>query len=99
MTRRVLALAATAGLAIAAAPAAAQDEPISGFTAAGAEQQRAYEDAFTRGVSAESIGRNSRQLSRRTHLVGTPGDRRDQELSVQKLRSYGLDVATPSYSV
>jgi len=97
-TRRVVTLAAIAGFALAAAPAAAQ-EPILGFTSASAEQQRAYEDAFTRGVSAESIGRNNRQLSRRTHLVGTAGDRRDQGLSVQKLRSYGLDVATPSYSV
>jgi N-acetylated-alpha-linked acidic dipeptidase len=96
---RLVALAVTSVAALAAAPAAAQDEPISGFTQQSATQQRAYEDAFTRGVSAQSIGRTSRQLSRRTHLVGTAGDRRDQQLSVQKLRSYGLDVTTPSYSV
>ena len=73
--------------------------PIAGFTAAGAERQQAYEDAFTRGVSAEDIARTSRRLSDRPQLIGTPGVRRAQQISVDKLRSYGLDVSTPGYTV
>ena len=93
------ALGAALALAAAAAPVAAQDPPIAGFTAAGAERQQAYEDAFTRGVSAEDIARTSRRLSDRPQLIGTPGVRRSQQISVDKLRSYGLDVSTPGYSV
>ena len=93
------AIGAALALAAAAAPAAAQEEPISGFTEAGAAQQRAYEAAFTRGVSAEDIARTSHQLSDRPQLIGTPGVRRAQRISVDKLRSYGLRVSTPSYTV
>lgn len=100
---RRLGLAVASGLALAAAvttPAGAQEEePISGFTGASAAQQRAYEDAYTRGVSPESIGRTSRQLSRRPQLIDTPGVRRAEQISVQKLRSYGLNVSTPTYGV
>ena len=88
-------------LAGSAAPAAAQDPAsrILGFTAESSQAQRAYEGRFTTGVSADVIGRTSRSLSRRPQLVGTPGVRRSQEISVQRLRRYGLDVTTPSYDV
>jgi N-acetylated-alpha-linked acidic dipeptidase len=93
--------ACTLGLAavVATSPASAQDAPISGFSEAGAQRQRAYESSYTSAVSPESIGRTSRQLSDRPLLIDTPGDRRAQRISVQNLRSYGLDVSTPAYSV
>jgi N-acetylated-alpha-linked acidic dipeptidase len=96
--RRTLA-AAVIALAASAAPAAAQQSasPILGFTAGSAKDQQAYEAAFTRGVSAEVIGNTSRALSRFPQLVGTQGARRTQQISVQRLRSYGLDVTTPTY--
>jgi len=98
--RRVLTAAAIA-LAASAAPAAAQQSgtPILGFTARSAQDQQAYEAAFTSGVSPASISNNSHALSRFPQLVGTDGARRTQEISVQRLRSYGLNVTTPSYSV
>jgi len=98
---RRLGLTVVAGIAfaatVAAAPAGAA--PITGFAAESAAQQRAYERAYARGVSAESIGRTSRRLSRRPQLIDTPGVRRAERISVQKLRGYGLDVSTPDYSV
>jgi N-acetylated-alpha-linked acidic dipeptidase len=101
--RRRFAPAVASGLALAAAfasaPASAQEPPISGFTEESAKEQRAYEDAYLRGVSAESIGRTSRRLSSRPQLINTPGDRRAEQISVQKLRSYGLDVSTPTFGV
>src|SRR3954452_25625744 len=97
---RVLTAAAIA-LAASAAPAAAQQDaaPILGFTSSSAKDQQAYEAAFTRGVNPQVIGNTSRALSRFPQLVGTEGVRRSQEISVQRLRSYGLDVTTPTYSV
>ena len=98
--RRLGAAVVIAGCALAApAPAVAQDAAIAGFSAERAEQQRAYEAAFAGGVSAENIGRTSRRLSDRPQLIATPGVRRAQQISVDRLRSYGLDVSTPGYSV
>jgi N-acetylated-alpha-linked acidic dipeptidase len=96
-----LGAAVIAGLALAAtaSPARAQDAPISGFTAEHAAHQRAYEDAYARGVSAENIGRTSRRLSVRPQLIDTRGVRRAEEISIDRLRSYGLDVSSPGYSV
>ena len=85
-------------LAVVAAPAEAQD-PILGFSEQSAEHQRAYESLFQEGVSAETIGRTSRALSRNPQLIATPGVQRSFEYSVDRLRSYGLDVSTPSYGV
>jgi N-acetylated-alpha-linked acidic dipeptidase len=97
---RRLGVAVLCGIAVAAcaAPANAQ-EPIHGFTAQSAEHQRAYESRYRDGVRPDVIGRTSRDLSRRPQLVGTPGARRAFEYSVERLRSYGLDVSSPSYSV
>jgi N-acetylated-alpha-linked acidic dipeptidase len=92
---------AVVALAVGATPAAAQEagSPILGFTSESARAQQDYERAFTRGVNANVIANTSQALSRRTQLVGTPGVRRSQELSVRRLRSYGLDVTTPDYDV
>jgi len=100
-SRRRLGLAvAIAGCAVAGpSPAGAQEAPIAGFSAERAEQQRAYEAAFSGGVSAENIGQTSRRLSDRPQLIATPGVRRAQQISVDRLRAYGLDVSTPGYSV
>ena len=100
-TGRRLGLAVVVGCALAASasPAVAQDAPISGFTADSAAHQRAYESAFTGGVSAEDIGRTSRRLSSRPQLIDTPGVRRAEQISIDKLRSYGLDVSSAGYSV
>jgi N-acetylated-alpha-linked acidic dipeptidase len=84
---------------VCAGPASAEDEPIIGFTTEHAQHQRAYESQFQDRVSADAIGRNSRALSKRPQLVGTAGARRSFEYSVDKLRSYGLDVSTRQYSV
>ena len=94
-TAVVLSTTAFGGLAA----AAGAQEPISGFTARGAQMQRAYEERFQQGVSPDVIGSTSRALSVTPQLIATPGVRRAFEYSVQLLRSYGLDVSTPGYGV
>ena len=96
---RWLCAAVICGAALAfAAPASAQ-QPILGFTDSHAEQQQAYEGQYQNGVRADVIGRTSRALSVRPQLVGTAGARRSFEYSVDRLRSYGLDVSTRQYGV
>jgi N-acetylated-alpha-linked acidic dipeptidase len=97
--RRLAAVVLSATAFAAVASAASAQAPISGFTERSAEHQRAYEERFQDGVSAESIGRTSRALSRKPQLIATPGLRQSFEYSVQRLRSYGLDVSTPGYTV
>jgi N-acetylated-alpha-linked acidic dipeptidase len=97
---RALGAAVLSGLALAAGSASANaQEPILGFTDEHAQQQRAYEGNYQDRVSAETIGRTSRDLSRRPQLVGTAGARRSFEYSVERLRRYGLDVSSRTYSV
>jgi N-acetylated-alpha-linked acidic dipeptidase len=61
--------------------------------------ERAYEERFQRGLSADVIRRTSRTLSRQPRLTGTAGLSRTFAFSVKRLRSYGLKVSTPSYRV
>jgi N-acetylated-alpha-linked acidic dipeptidase len=81
------------------APAANADAAILGFTDRSAGVERAYEERFQRGVSADVIRRTSRALSRQPRLTGTAGLSRTFTFSVKRLRSYGLTVSTPSYWV
>src|SRR6185436_15989814 len=95
--RRLCAAAICGSALVFAAPASAAQEPILGFTDSHAEHQRAYESQYQDGVRADVIGQTSRALSRRPQLVGTPGAQRSFEYSVDRLRSYGLDVSTRQY--
>lgn len=92
------ALIACAALLLPAASAGA-DAPIPGFSRAGADRERTYEQRFQRELSAASIRRTSRDLSRHPRLTGTAGLSRAVRYSVKRLRSYGLDVSTPAYRV
>jgi hypothetical protein len=79
--------------------ALAQSDELDGFTADHAAVQRADEEQFQAGVSADDVGALSRDLSRRPHVVGTEGQRQTLEYSLAKLRSYGLDAREQAYSV
>ena len=93
------ALAAALIVPLAGAPSAGADAPILGFGDRSARTQRAYEQRFQSGLSAGVIRQTSRSLSRRPRLTGTPGIRRAVGYSVRRLRSYGLKVSTPGYTV
>jgi N-acetylated-alpha-linked acidic dipeptidase len=97
---RALGVAVLCALASgASATSALAEDPILGFTDAHSQQQRAYESRYQDGVNPKTIGNTSRALSRKPQLVGTNGARQSFEYSVQRLRSYGLDVSTRTYSV
>jgi N-acetylated-alpha-linked acidic dipeptidase len=105
--RRLFLLIAT-GLAVgllapAPSPAALQatqaDEPIPGFSPESSRQQARAEGRFQRAVSAAEAGDLSRTISVRPQLIGTPGNRRAFDISVQTLRDYGLGVKSASYDV
>ena len=97
---RALGVAVLCAFALGAnAASALAEDPILGFTDAHSQQQRAYESRYQDGVSPKTIQTTSRALSRKPQLVGTAGSRQSFEYSVQRLRSYGLDVSTRTYGV
>jgi N-acetylated-alpha-linked acidic dipeptidase len=78
---------------------AASASAVPGFSSAGTDRQRTYEERFQRELSAAAIRSTSRELSRRPRVTGTAGLSRAVRYSVKRLRSYGLDVSTPTYRV
>ncbi len=97
---RALGVAVLCAFAFGASAASAlAEDPILGFTDAHSQQQRAYESRYQNGVNPRTIQNTSRALSRKPQLVGTDGSRQSFEYSVERLRSYGLDVSTRTYSV
>ena len=87
---RAGAVALACGATAVGSPGAhAQPAPpaLTGYTPSGSAHQQAYEARFQSGVSADDIGRLSRALSRRPHLVGTPNQQDVIDSSLAKLRS------------
>ncbi len=98
-----VAIAAACGMVCVAGAGSARAQTdaggLDGFTPERAALQRQYEARFQGGVSAEDLGRLSRGLSRRPHLVGTENQQDVVDSSLKKLRSYGLDAHLRSYDV
>ena len=100
MRRTLTGLIATGGVALVVAASGAYAQgPISGFTPSHSLEQQQAEQRFQRAISANSIGRFSRTVSRRPQLIGSPGNRDAFNFSVQTLRSYGLRPQRHSYDV
>jgi N-acetylated-alpha-linked acidic dipeptidase len=101
MRTRLLVLAACGAVcAGGAGTARAQDGgALDGFTPGHATQQRDYESRFQQGVSADSIGRLNRNLSRVPHVVGSANQQGVVERSAAKLRKWGLDTTVHDYDV
>jgi N-acetylated-alpha-linked acidic dipeptidase len=99
--RALGALVCVCACAASAATAAAQDGGggLQGYTSAHAAREQAYERRFQQVVDPASVGATSRSLASFNRLDGSPGARRGFEQSVALLRSYGLQVQGPHYSV
>jgi N-acetylated-alpha-linked acidic dipeptidase len=98
-----LALAAACAMTLGGAVGIAQAQTdaggLNGYTPGHAALQREYEARFQQGVSADDMGRLSRNLSRRPHRVGTPNQQRVVESALATLRGYGLDARLHGYDV
>lgn len=68
-----------------------------GFTADAFSSQRAAENRFSRGVSAEFISNAHRELTRRPHPAGSAGTREVVEYLRRELEGFGLEVEVPEY--
>lgn len=89
----------TVGLiAITSASAAAQ-QGLVGYTPANAARERAAEsDAIKRPLAAEA-STHSRELSKETHVSGTPAQARTRDYVIAQMKKWGMETEVRSYDV
>ena len=71
--------------------------PMPGFTAVGAAAQRALEaDAIAR-PSASAARAHSRELSKETHVAGSPAQAHTRDYVIAQMRAMGLETEVRAY--
>jgi N-acetylated-alpha-linked acidic dipeptidase len=77
----------------------AEAKPLIGFTAGGAEKERALEAQFDAAVKKENLETWLRRLAARPHHVGSPYDKDNAEFMAGLFRSWGYETTIDSYDV
>ncbi len=79
--------------------ASAQTKTITGFTEQSAAQQFILEQNFDKNLSAANIGNTIKDLSSKSHNLGSPGSKAVAENIYNRFKSYGFDVRIDTYRV
>jgi N-acetylated-alpha-linked acidic dipeptidase len=82
-----------------AVPGGLPDPPMLGFTASGAQAQRALEAGLDSLVSADSLPGWMRRMSAQAHHVGSPGSLANAEFMAKLFRSWGYETAIERFDV
>ena len=82
-----------------AAPPPQEGRPMSGFSAARGEKQRALEARFDALLKRENLREWMRRLSSRPHHVGSAHDRDNAEFMAGLFRSWGYDAQIETFDV
>ena len=89
------------GVAIAAlaTAATASPAPMLGFTAAGAQAQRALEGRFDAGLSPSEISARLQRMASEPNQVGSPHDKDNAEYTLAQYKAWGWDAHIEVFSV
>lgn len=82
-----------------AAPAAAQDSSITGYSAGSAARQRAREARVLERILPAELDATSQALSREPHVAGSDAQARTRDWVLEQTRSWGLESEAPTYTV
>lgn len=94
----VRAMAVAVMLSLIATPTRSQ-QPLVGYTAAGSTRERQLEaDAIAR-PSPDGASKHSKELSRETHVSGTPAQARTRDYVIHQMKLWGLETEVRSYDV
>jgi len=85
--------------AVAGLPAAADQEPLQGFTAAHATSERQWESKFRALPSAENERADDQRMSARPHNVGTAFDKENAEWILAQFKDWGWDAHIEVFNV
>src|SRR4051812_44607643 len=79
--------------------AVAQTGGVPGYSPATAAAQRAIESDVIGRPNADSAGLWSKTLSREAHVAGTPAQARTRDFVLTKMKEWGLETESRTYSV
>lgn len=85
-------------LLVAAVPAAAQ-QPMIGYSPTNAAKQRELEASAIKRPSPSVSSRHSQQLSRETHVAGTPAQARTRDYVIEQMKALGIETEVRAYDV
>ena len=73
--------------------------PMLGFTASGADAQRALEAKFDAGLSAQAIRERLKQMASQANNVGSPLDKANAQFTLEQFKAWGWDARIEVFSV
>ncbi len=85
-------------LACAGATAASQ-QPMVGYTPANAARERDVEAAAVKRPSPQLAAGMSKDLSKETHVAGTPAQARTRDYVIAQLKKWGIETDVKAYDV
>ena len=74
-------------------------QPLVGYTAAGAARERDLEADAIKRPSPTTAAANSKELSRETHVAGTPAQARTRDYVIGQMKSWGIETEVRAYDV
>ena len=86
-------------LLIGISSAAAAQQPMIGYSQSSAQRERDLEASATKRPSPTSASEHSKQLSRETHVAGTPAQARTRDYVVSQMKKWGIDTEVRSYDI
>jgi N-acetylated-alpha-linked acidic dipeptidase len=77
----------------------APDRPILGFSADGAQKERALEGRFDAKLNRENLRNWMKRLSARPHHIGSPYDKENAEFLASLFKSWGYETRVEEFEV
>jgi N-acetylated-alpha-linked acidic dipeptidase len=86
-------------LAVFSALSLGAQQPLVGYTPAGSARERDLEASAIKRPSPTTAATNSKELSKETHVAGTPAQARTRDYVIAQMKSWGLDTEVRSYDI
>ena len=74
-------------------------QPLVGYSPAGSARERDLEASAIKRPSPTTAAANSKELSKETHVAGTPAQARTRDYVIAQMKSWGLDTEVRSYDI
>ena len=99
---RIRVAAVATGMFAAFTASATSQQPAigyTGYTAANAAREREIEAAAIQRPSPATASAHSKELSRETHVAGTPAQARTRDYVIAQMKQWGIDTEVREYDV
>jgi N-acetylated-alpha-linked acidic dipeptidase len=86
-------------LLVSVSASAASQQAMTGYSPSNAARERTVEADAIKRPSPASASAHSKELSRETHVAGTPAQARTRDYVVAQMKAWGIDTDVRSYDV